>query len=562
MTSREPVPTSTSKQAVKKRTWRRARIYFWSLAIVVAMWIGAGTYTIRHHPDRFVDLLLEQLPFTSSRGDVWWLDRNTLEIDQLKLGKFFTADALVVTATPFGLFRHHVKKIQLIGAQVYTTALGEMMDQPSSSTATGESAGLDWTIGELSIDRSAVLLQDMAPGLSVIPVRLGSKIPLVFKRIRLDKPDDSLDMTREQRVDIDNVNLMSPYDPLAPVLAFPLIRLRFTYAELWHHTIREVQLISPTIYLGEDLFAFTSEFGKESAAAPDTPLTDPWQVKHFEVQYGRLALNTFGQPAVIFPFFFQTRVDDIRLDQLDKISVKSRIPIDSFSKEYPDYKVDIVNLTGELNLNWPPSNEAANNVVSTVHMEILSWNEIPIKDAYATVTFDPTGMYAKIGGACEGGYINGNVELYYTKGFNWNIDLFVNHLNVRPVAGKLAGKYIDLTGTLEGKLAVQGKVTDILDCHGSLSLPKGGVLEVKSFDDMLKEMKLPLSMKDQGIKLAIESFRTYPYKQGELNIAYKPDGGKGTLKLTSPEGRRQFDIYWHPYEAKETSRVAKEEDNQ
>jgi hypothetical protein len=66
-------------------------------------------------------------------------------------------------------------------------------------------------------------------------------------------------------------------------------------------------------------------------------------------------------------------------------------------------------------------------------------------------------------------------------------------------------------------------------------------------------------MKKDISKIAINAFQTYPYQSGVLTINYKPEGGSGSLKLESPNGQRQFDMYWHPHAS---SKVANVTDNQ
>ena len=123
-----------------------------------------------------------------------------------------------------------------------------------------------------------------------------------------------------------------------------------------------------------------------------------------------------------------------------------------------------MNLRGDLYFSWPPSDANANNVVNTIDIDEISWNNIPVKKVSATVTFNPNGVYGKLtDGRCEGGLLNGNFEFYYTKGFTWNADFFANKINCQPIAEKMAGKYINLTGELDGKIAVQGKSTEILN---------------------------------------------------------------------------------------------------
>ena len=247
-----------------------------------------------------------------------------LEIHDLKLGDFFYADKVVVTVSISGLLHHHIKEIELFGPQVYTKQLYAMLEKNQK----GDSNGLDWTIDRIEINRGTLMINHIAED-TPIPVRLGVHSPLILRNIKLNRPDESPDMSREQTLDVENIVIVSPFDALTPVLSFPLTRIRFTYNELWHHHIREIEMVHPTMFLGEDLFWFEKEFKQGRAALPLQGVTAPWQVSHFEVKYGQLAVNVFGQPIVRFPFFFQSEVDDIRLptNSIPEISVKSTIAI-------------------------------------------------------------------------------------------------------------------------------------------------------------------------------------------------------------------------------------------
>jgi hypothetical protein len=414
----------------------------------------------------------------------------------------------------------------------------------------GNGKGLDWEIGRLEVSRATILMNNLIAD-TAIPVRLGVRTPAVLTGLRLGEPDESPEMNEERTIEVGTVAIPSPFDPIMPVLVFPLTQIRYTYAEIWHHHIRAIEMIRPTIYLGEDLFWFTDQFKKEHEAQPGQGPQAPWNVANFEVRYGRLAVSAFGQPVARLPFFFGTTVKDIRLDQLDQISAKSKITIANLTEDYPDYKIKIVNLRGNLYFSWPPTNAKANNIVNTIAIDELAWNDIPVKNVSATVTFDPNGVFGKLtDGICEGGLLNGNFEFYYSKGFTWNADFFANKINCQPIAKRLAGKYIDLTGELDGKIAVQGKSTHILNCAGSLNLPNAGVLNIKSMDELLN--RLPpdmMALKKDAIKLAVDSFKTYPYDHGLLTLNYKPSGGLSTLRLDGPRGARQFDVYLHPWTA-------------
>lgn len=553
-----PAPTPALKQVIARVNWERVSIYAGGIAVILAIWICVLLYEIRVHPERFVRRALAQLPFSSSTGRVFWQNRRTLEIDDVKLGGFFYADAFIVTASPVGLLRRHVAKIEVKGGQLYTKPLTVMMDRLSGNNP--NAGGLDWTIGRLEISRGTLLLQEMAPDMPAIPVRLGVSRPIILNNLKLNKPDLSPEMVMERTMDIENVNIVSPFDPLAPVLSFPLIRLRFTYNEFWHHHIREIDLVHPVMYLGQDLFWFSDEFKKQHGEPTPQGVGAPWVVAHFEAQYGQLAISAFGQPTVRLPFFVATSVDNIRLDQLDKISAKSTVAIQRLDHDYPDYKIRIDNLHGKLEFSLPLSDEKANNVVPTVFIDELSWNQIPTREVWAYATFDAEGMYGSLGGKCEGGYLKGNFEVYYTKGFVWNVDLSGDEINSQPIAERLVGKYINLTGALDGKIEIKGKATEILSCQGTLKLPSHGQLEIKSLPALMDRLPADASqMKRDLLKIAIASFQTYPYVNGEVKIDYKPASGVGSFRLDSPLGKRQLEMYWHPLES---SKVAKDANNQ
>jgi hypothetical protein len=556
-----PPPDETPEQAIpvpKGINWHRVRVYIYSIVIMVTMWFCATMLTVQRHPKRIVDELLAQLPYPASTGKVFWVNRRTLEVDDLKLGdstdpklgQFFYARSVVVTASPFGLWRHHIAKVAVDGGQLFTKALYAALDKAGP----GSGKGLDWIIGRLEITRGTVMLDNLLED-TAIPVRLGVRHPIVLTGLRLGKPDSSPEMSDPRTVEIGAFNISSPVDPTTPVFYFPLTKITFTYSEFWHHHIRQIQLIRPTMFLGEDLFWLTGQFKAESKNRPAVGPTAPWEVSLFEVDYGQLAVNAFGQPVVHFPFYFDTKVSDIRLDQLDQISAKASVPIRNLTVDYPDYKVRIENLSGKLYFSWPPSNANANNVVNTIHVDELSWNGIPAKNVDSTVTFDPNGVYGKLTNAtCEGGLLNGNFEFYYTKGFKWNADFFATKINCQPITEKVAGKYVDLTGELDGKIDVQGQSTNILVCDGLLSLPHPGQLQIKSMADLLDRIPTDMiSLKRDALKIAINAFQTYPYDSGQLTLNYRPSGGLSSLKLDGPVGKREFDVFLHPYQVSDNA---------
>jgi hypothetical protein len=558
-----PSLPAAAKTAPRKCNWHRVRVYTWGILLVFTMWFCGIMVEIRYHPISMINRALAELPYPSSAGSAQWLNRRTLEVDNVKIGNFFNADSLIITASPFYLWRHHLAKVQVTGAQLYAKELTTSLEKSAPNGTSGWNAknifnkivaffagysddGLDWVIGRLEINRGTLMLNNLIEN-TAIPIRLGVRHPIVLTTLRLGKPDSSPGMSEERTVQIGAVSISSPFDPLTPVFYFPLTQVTYTYTEIWHHHIRRVEMMHPTMFLGEDLFWLTKQL-RSGKPKPATGVEAPWLLGEFKVDYGRLAVNAFGQPVVHFPFFIETKVDDIRLDQLDKISVKSSVNIANLTQDYPEYKVNIRNLHGKLYFNWPPSDAKANNVTNDIYIDAISWNGIPAKQVYSSVTFDPNGVYGKLYGMCEGGQLSGNFEFYYAKGFTWNADFFAQKVNCQPVAEKMAGKYCNLTGELDGRIEVQGKATEILNCQGLLQLPIPGVLKIKSMEDLLQ--RLPpdtIALKRQALKLVIDSFDTYPYDYGKLTLQYTPAGGTSELRLDGPRGSRDFSVVLHPF---------------
>jgi len=561
-----PEPAAAERAKTERRgcNWHRVRVYSLAILIILAMWFTGVFMELRLEPLQAVNRILAQLPYPSSAGGARWVNRRTLKVEYVRIGDFFYANSIIITASPFRLMRHHLAQVQLNGAQLYTEQLTKVLERKAPVQAekrnwfakvfdstlsfiTGYSNdGLDWVIGRLEINRATIFLNNVIDDVS-IPIGLGVRHPVVLTGLHLGKPDSSPEMTEPHTVEINSVNITSPFDPLSPVFGFPMTHVTFTYTEIWHHHIRRIDMIHPIMFLGQDLFWLTDQL-KSTKPKPKEGVEAPWYVGELKVDYGRLAVNVFGEPVVRFPFFIQTKVDDIRLDQLDKISVKSSVNIVNLTQDYPEYKVGIKNLSGKIYFSWPPTNAHANNVVNQLHVDQVSWNDIPATDVWTTVTFDPQGIYGRLTGACENGQLAGNFEFYYTKGFVWNADFFAQKVNCQPIAQKLAGHYCDLTGELDGDIAVQGKATEILDCHGLLQLPNPGTLKIKSMEDLLD--RLPpnmIGLERQAIKLAIDSFDTYPYDSGKLTLHYSPKGGASELHLDGPRGSRSFQVVLHPF---------------
>ncbi len=145
-----PAPDTAAKAERRKCNWHRVRVYSLSILIMITMWFCAIMLEIRYHPLVMVNRALARLPFASSAGDAHWVNRRTLKVDYVRIGDFFYADSLIITASPFGLWRHHLAKVQVIGAQLYAQQLVDTLKANPAAPPTG-----NWSPGKILNDVGA-----------------------------------------------------------------------------------------------------------------------------------------------------------------------------------------------------------------------------------------------------------------------------------------------------------------------------------------------------------------------------------------------------------------------
>ena len=65
-----------------------------------------------------------------------------------------------------------------------------------------------------------------------------------------------------QQQEIADFTITSPLDSFAPVFTMKTLFIRYSIAGLLRREIEEIQVLNPTIYVGEDLFWYFDELGK------------------------------------------------------------------------------------------------------------------------------------------------------------------------------------------------------------------------------------------------------------------------------------------------------------
>ena len=91
---------------------------------------------------------------------------------------------------------------------------------------------------------------------------------------------------------------------------------------------------------------------------------------------------------------------------------------------------------------------------------------------------------------------------------------------------------------------------EYIEAAECLALPRWQTL----FDDLINRLTSDMiALKRDALKIGISAFRNYPYNSGQLKIDYKPSGGLSSLNLDGPLGKREFEVYLHPWTLSDNS---------
>ena len=225
---------------------------------------------LRFHPKNFVNWRSRAFPFPATAGQVEWTDSHTLVLRDVKFGDFFFADSIVIrlaSATDPAPRRYR----HISDADVFMSKF----DQTLSKEGQGDrKARLDHPPPHHQPRTGHARL---GPQLPPVPVNVGARRPVILNHIHFGTPDQSLPMTEERVVELENIHFSSPFDPLAPVLSLPLVRIKFSYSELWHHHIRSIDSSGRISFSGRTCSGSPTKSKRSAATEPRAGPESPWK---------------------------------------------------------------------------------------------------------------------------------------------------------------------------------------------------------------------------------------------------------------------------------------------
>jgi len=415
-----------------------------------------------------------------------------------------------------------------------------------------------WTAGRIDVEKLGVTLMSIAPGLP--PVRFD--VTFGANETPLDL-DGLAENAEPQRIVLTRLRVPSPHEPLRTVAEMDVIHVNYTLDGLLHRRIDRVEIVSPLLYVGEDLFWYVENYRKimkGEAPPPDTRFGPPvppkpsapgWRVDTLAVSEGRLLLAPKGVPlrgfSKPFPFSFTSKLESGQLDAVFDI------PTDDYT--LPEHKVEFRGMKGQVRFNLPMK-DRNNNLTETFTVEQLRWKQLHLEKGHLSVTYDVRGIYGAFGGEAYGGYVNGAFNIYLDDVFTWDGWVAGTGVNLGPVTRALFPSYLLLEGAAEGKVIATGNMNELYQADAEFKNRSKGKFSIQALNDMIAE--LPPVMKgdiaDQITRIGLETLRDFEYESVDGKARFYGREGRGHLRFIGPLGSRKIDINVYDHRWREEPR--------
>lgn len=413
----------------------------------------------------------------------------------------------------------------------------------------GGGAGQAWSVAVLDLAQLGIRLSDLGqqiPDLTLIIRSRLTDVPL--------GPGGLAKARTPQRIELANLTLDSPLDPFRPVVHVGSIFVDFSIADLLRRRIASLVVVSPTIYLGEDLIWYMNATRSEAAA---TTTGEPWTVSRLHVDLGRLVLTFKGVDRAALPLNFRSDARDVVLGDLATLQLAAALQVPKQSYAFPGFDLEMTDVEGELRFDFPPG-EARDNVVNTLKVAEIRWRDYRIRDGWFSATFDEKGVNGTLGGGAYDGYVNGGASLPFRAApmAGW---ASCTDLDLAPLAAAAAGSYVEMTGLVDLEGAVQMQNNRIDQAHADLDFKRAGVLSFPALDRLLERLPPETAAWQRDLaRIAIETFRDYPYDTGTGTLRFAGARGEAHLGLDGTRGKRQFDVNYYDETAPVLTETARE----
>ena len=431
-----------------------------------------------------------------------------------------------------------------------------------------------WRVGLLSVTDSAVSLQDIVPGLDSVHFGLAFEVkesPLLLEDILKD--------ATPQRIVLANIRIPSVQDPLRSVADLDQITISLSLQGLARKEIDHIEIMSPTLYVGEDLFWYVDYYRKYMAGdtrpSPESPRiaandddfefevsstvieSEPplseaaWSIKRLQVHDGKLVISPKGKPLFNTPFPFRVDTEVTR----GTLHADLDIPPDTYP--IPQIDLKLVGMRGKVQFNLP-FKQKDNNLTETFEVDSIQYEDFKTGKAFLTVTYDKAGIYAKFGAEAYEGYLNGEANIYLTDSYHWDGWITGDNVQTRHLAEILTPTYFFMEGNVQTSLVAQGSMLELYQGDVSFANKTPGKINIKALNNVIKDLPKDWDpLKKQITQIGLETLRDFNYERAELKGRFYGREGNGYLRFVGPQGSRNFEINVYDHRWRDDSTAKK-----
>jgi hypothetical protein len=463
-------------------------------------------------------------------------DSPFLSLDLLEAG--FTFEGLLDTK--------NLSALSLKGGSLTVgKSLRELFATPRDATAMPQQP---WVIDTLDIQRVTVRLDDERPEVSDITFALNTTL----KNIPLSQAASALG-AEEQIIEVTDLDILSPYDPLTRVFTIESVYFHFTLAGLLRREIADLTIRRPTIHLGPDLFWYmediqkrlgtTTTTEKASAAAPAAPA---WTIQRLFIFEGELVLGSGGRKQYGIPLGFWANAEDVALDNLASLKANTALEIPPQKYTFDSYQLEFTTeVGGTLKFSYPPEQQKK-NLVGDIKLKDIRWRQYRVGQTYVSVTFDKKGINGEFGGNLYRGQAGGGFSFFFDPASPWIGWLWGRKIDLRRLTNVISPDNFQMTGPLNFELRLDAQAKAIDRVVGELQTPQPGKMVIKKLDTMLADIPSTWNLlKQSSTRIALETLRDFSYDRGSGNFWFVRSQGILQLKLQGPTGSRNFDVVLH-----------------
>lgn len=401
-----------------------------------------------------------------------------------------------------------------------------------------------WTIGEIEVSRSRVHFESLIPQVEGLQFAIETKledVPLTAKGL--------LSQKALQKVELAGVEIKDPYDSFITVAELPTIFVQFSLAGLARQEIERIELISPSLYVGQGLFwwvDYQRKFREQNEGARirfegETEKQSDWAIKTIEAFAGKIIIAPEGIPlgAVPFPFHATTNMEK------GDIELKLNIPDEEHVYRFQDYEVELKRLVGDVQFNVPVKTED-NNLVQNFKLGHARWKEYEAEDLYLSLTFDEHGVYGKFGGDAYKGYVEGQFNFYLDGQSRWDAWVAGIDLDTGPVTSILVPDSFLMEGRVSLKVISEGKGTEVGETTGEFQTTTPGWFDITKLQPVLESLPPEWSQLQRSLtELGLQALKRFEYEQGTGNLHFNNRSGDLKLHFAGPQGTRELNIAVH-----------------